>query len=267
MAAKVDNSAVQDGYNLYHHCFLLSADGGWTVIQQGMQDKTNWARRYHWYSENVNSFLDDPHSGIDSARSHKMLNLASSKSTENRDISHQMASEQPVETLKEYKTILRNRNSLPKHLKFNDGHRVPRAATLDKALKLIYDSAPSEYTDLFETEGIGAASVRALAMVAEVACGVAPSYEDPVRYSFAHGGKDGHPYPVNRGRYRQTLDVLHNILTSAPVERSKRLKALKRLSKLRERKSEKRLLPEAMEEIQPEETSEDTSAPQLELEI
>lgn len=238
MAARTDSAAVQDGYQLYHHCMIVTPDGGWAVVQQGMRGEEGWARRYHWLDDTTCGFLDDPHSGIRASRAHTVLNLATPASEHNRTVSLEMVREDPVGLLRDYRRILSGHLGSDRTLDFPRRHDLPEASALDRALGDLYDRPPEDYEELLGREGVGPGTVRALSMLAEVVWGARPSYRDPVRYAFAHGGKDGHPFPVDEDRYERTIGVLRSALRRARVGRSHKMKALRRLAGIEERPPE-----------------------------
>lgn len=228
-AAQVDSSALQDGYQLYHHVFLVDGENHWTVIQQGIEDESGWARRYHWWNETVQDFLDDPHEGVHSASVSDVLNLATEESQANRDVSVKMGREDPVGTLQEYTKLLDFWDDTRRKLTLPDRHSLPNKSHMEKALGKLYDRPPSDFLDLMDRENIGSKTIRALSMVSEVVWGTEPSYEDPARYSFAHGGKDGYPRPVDKNQYRETIDILSDAIRASKLGDDTKLDAFKRL--------------------------------------
>ncbi|HHV62791.1 MAG TPA: DUF763 domain-containing protein [Firmicutes bacterium] len=228
MAAKVDSAALQDGYDIYHHLFVFTADGKWAVVQQGMNEATGWARRYHWIGQLSHdfSFVCEPHAGIscDHVHAGKVLNMVAAESEEARKASAWLAREETSMVLGEVRKVL----SLPA------SHAIPGTARLEKTLRAAYEHQPEDFETLLSVPGVGPATIRALAMVAEVAYGASPSRRDPVRYSFAHGGKDGHPFPVNRANYDRSIQVLEDALRRARLGQTDKLKALRRLAAWRE---------------------------------
>lgn len=232
MAAKVDNNALQDGFQLYHHVFVFTADGTWCVIQQGMDETSRYARRYHWLSRGVEDFVLEPHSGILGDRRQHVLNLVARESDAVRQASTELVTD-PKEVLRVIREIHAGRYAKTLHLP--PGHAVPNADRLDKILYKIYDVHPETYRDLVGMQGVGASTLRALAMVAEVVYGAKPSREDPVGYSFAHGGKDGHPRPVNRVDYDTSIQVLQQAIEQARLGNRDKLDSLRRLALWRER--------------------------------
>jgi len=227
MSAKVDSSAVQDGYQLYHHSFLFTASGSWTVIQQGMNEANRYARRYHWLGESVNSFVNEPHSAILFEARGQALNLVASESDPARStIAGIATSEKPekiVAELKRIKTL-----DLPSHhyLSTHDLH----PDSLSRILLSTYERQPQDFEELLGLKGVGAKTIRALSLISELVYGVAPSYRDPARYSFAHGGKDGIPYPVDRKTYDQSIELLSKAIRKTKLGIREKTEALNRLS-------------------------------------
>ena len=226
ISAKVDNSAIQDGYQLYHHSFVFTAKGQWCIVQQGMSDATSMARRYHWLSDNVSSYVSEPHAAICCDATAPTLNLVAKESAEARSASATLAAEKPEATLEALR-----------HLPLLDMPRRHQVARIDidpKYLKKIllrtYEKAPADFESLLAIEGVGAKTLRALALTAELIYGARASHRDPARYSFAHGGKDGTPYPVDRSTYDKTIEVMHHTLNGAKIDRSEKLKAFRRLA-------------------------------------
>ncbi|MBN2251512.1 MAG: DUF763 domain-containing protein [Candidatus Altiarchaeota archaeon] len=237
LSAKVDNSCIQDGYQLYHHCFFLTEKGDWAVVQQGMS--TGHARRYHWLSEGVECFVEEPHTGIccDSVAD-EVLDMTSKESTEARKVSLELvrddprhierylAGKNPQKSLADYGGTGEERYSMPGHhpvLDIDIGRKGME--TLRKA----YELQPENYEELVSLEGMGPKKIRALALVSRLVYGAKTSWRDPAKYSFAHGGKDGYPYPVNRETYDSTIQALNDALHEAKLERKDRLYAIKRL--------------------------------------
>jgi uncharacterized protein len=258
MAAKVDSAAVQDGYQLYHHAFFFTAAGHWCVVQQGMNGQTRTARRYHWLSESLASFVNDPHEAICSDRRGATLNLVAGEHAPLRAASVELAAGPPDKVM----SVVRRYSDRPQrgtaadalagNLPFEEfdttaapggaptlempsahaltlGQLDPRH--LQSVLLSTYDRAPADYESLLETKGVGPRTLRALALVAEVIYGTPASTRDPARFAFAHGGKDGTPFPVDRATYDRTIDVLHRAMAHARVDRSEKLDALKRLGR------------------------------------
>jgi len=230
MSAKVDNSAVQDGYQLYHHSFLFTRSGSWAVIQQGMNDNTRYARRYHWLGEQVSSFVNEPHSAVLSEARGQALNLVASESDPARTTIAAIATNQKpheiLTDLKKLKTL-----DLPPHhyLTTQDLH----PDSISRILLSTYERQPKDFEQLLGLRGVGAKTIRALSLISELVYGVAPSYRDPARYSFAHGGKDGIPYPVDRKTYDQSIELLRKAINRAKLGIREKNEALNRLNRVR----------------------------------
>ncbi len=225
MSAKVDSAAVQDGYQLYHHAFFFTPSGGWCVVQQGMNDDTGMARRYHWLADRVQSYVNEPHAAICSEAQAPTLNLVAAESDATRGHSAALAREKP-------RVVLGALTELP-ILSMPKRHAVMiadvNAQHLERILLKTYDRAPENFETLLGMEGVGARTLRALALASEVIYGTPASTRDPARFSFAHGGKDGTPFPVDLETYDKTIEVLRAAVNKANIDRSERVKALKRL--------------------------------------
>jgi hypothetical protein len=229
MSAKVDSAAIQDGYQLYHHNFLFTIGGSWTVIQQGMNENTRYARRYHWLGEAVTDFVDEPHSAILSEARGNTLNLVARESDNARDtITGIVTQEKPEEILAELKKI--KTLSLPEHHYLGTEDLHPDS--LKKIILSTYERQPEDFERLLGLPGVGAKTLRALSLISELVHGVAPSYRDPARYSFAHGGKDGIPYPVDRETYDRSIELLRKAISGAKLEIREKNEALGRLRKI-----------------------------------
>ncbi|HEX77032.1 MAG TPA: DUF763 domain-containing protein [Dehalococcoidia bacterium] len=226
MAAKVDTSGLQDGYQLYHHTFLFTAQGQWAVVQQGMNETTRYARRYHWLGEAVADFVCEPHSAICSQARGEALNLVAVESSPARDTIAQIASQEKPEKLglelKRLKSL-----ELPRrgHILLADIH----PERVQQVLLAVHGCQPRDFEGLLGLPGVGPKTIRALSLISELVYGVPPSFQDPARYSFAHGGKDGHPYPVDRATYDRSIEVLATALRQAKLGNAEKLEALKRL--------------------------------------
>lgn len=231
MSAKVDSAAVQDGYQLYHHVFLFTERGEWCVIQQGMNPLNRYARRYHWISSGVRSFVEEPHYAICSgSREESVLNMVAKESADCRKASVDALGDIPslmaaCKTVKERLSAARYAHlSMPAHHDI----RGPGKSTI-RTLEKVAEANPGDYEELLAQPGVGPACVRALALVAEVIYGSAPSWEDPAKFSFAHGGKDGHPYPVERKTYDRSIEVLRAAIDNARAGNREKLQAMRRL--------------------------------------
>jgi hypothetical protein len=234
MSAKVDSAAVQDGYQLYHHAFFFTPSGGWCVVQQGMSDATGMARRYHWLASRLRSFVNEPHAAICGQRPPALsghssvegtLNLVAEESAGTRVSSAELAREKPgvvLAALRDLPLLAMPRRHAVLVADVNPQH-------LDKILLKTYERAPEDFETLLGMEGVGAKTLRALALASEVIYGTPASTRDPARFSFAVGGKDGFPYPVDLETYDKTVEVLRAAVNKANIDRSERVKALKRL--------------------------------------
>jgi hypothetical protein len=224
LAAKVDSSAVQDGFQVYHHTFVFTGDGSWAVIQQGMSQATGMARRYHWLT--ARRFDADPHAAVAGARSGDVVNLVAGEAEGNRAVSVALAREGPRVVLHE---IGRLRSlSLPRRHEIQPADLHP--GRLERVLGAAYEAQPADYTELLAVPGVGAKGLRALALVAQLAYGEPASVRDPVSYAFAHGGKDRTPFPVDRTTYDATIESLRRAVSQARTGRTEKLAALKRLA-------------------------------------
>jgi hypothetical protein len=244
MAAKVDSAAVQDGYQLYHHTFFFTPAGHWSVVQQGMSDRSRTARRYHWLSESLATFVNEPHEAICSDERTETLNLVSAEHDSIRRASVELAGGRPervIEVVRKHAHQLRPDGHLPFEADEAPTLRMParhelRLADVDPrrlntVLLATYERSPDNFETLLGMEGVGARTLRALALVSEVIWGTPASTRDPARFAFAHGGKDGTPFPVDRETYDRTIDALHQAMAHARVDRSEKLDALKRLGR------------------------------------
>lgn len=237
LSAKVDNTAIQDGFQLYTHNFILTNEGKWAVVQQGMSAHSKTARRYHWHSPSISSFVDDPHTFIYGQNNGYILNMADKQAAPSRDGVMNIAHEHPQKMLSEAQKLV-----MPSH------HDV-RAENVDlkrlgAVLWLAHEKQPSDFEDLLLLEGLGPRTLQSLALVSEVIHGTPSRFKDPARFSFAHGGKDGHPFPVPTKVYDETLDVLHTAIHKAKLGNSEKSEAIKRLHTIAER-AEKDFTPNA----------------------
>ena len=224
LSAKVDSAAVQDGFQVYHHSFFFATDGSWAVVQQGMNEGTGMARRYHWLPPE--RFDSDPHAAITGDAGQPVLNLVASEAEANRTGAVSLAREKPITLLSE---MTRMRTvAMPRHheVRLSDLH----PERLARVLLTTYERQPEDYTALLAVPGVGAKALRALALVAELTYGEPASVRDPVSYSFAHGGKDGTPYPVDRPTYDATIESLRRAVNEARAGHSEKSAALRRLA-------------------------------------
>jgi hypothetical protein len=238
MTAKVDNTAIQAGYQLYHHAFFITENDKWAVIQQGMSPQDRTARRYHWLSDNVANFVVEPHSAIvGDAKREKALNMTAKTSEGCRKASVDIAKEPPNKVMRLFEAARPlNQKSLQEWLpKTNTDTQQPIIVlqmprnTNWKTLRQVYEFQPSNYEELLSIRGVGPATVRGLALVAELVYGEKPSWEDPVRYSFAYGGKDGVPFPVDRRAMDESIQVLRQTVEAARIGDKEKTRSLQRL--------------------------------------
>jgi uncharacterized protein len=228
MTAKVDSAAVQDGYQLYHHSFFVTAAGDWAVVQQGMRDSDGTARRYHWLGSHVDDIVCEPHAAIATeARAQATLNLVATESAATRAAATAFAVEPPAVTAKELARAISL--ELPRR-HWVDIERDINPRNLKSVLLSTWEAAPADFEALLAVKGVGPAALRALSLISELLYAAPASTRDPARFSFAHGGKDGFPYPVARHTYDDSIDWLRTALESARLGSTDRLHALRRLS-------------------------------------
>jgi hypothetical protein len=238
MAAKVDNTAIQAGYQLYHHAFIMAENKKWAVIQQGMSAEDRTARRYHWLSDTTTSLIVEPHNAIvGDVKREKALNMTARNSEGARKASVDLAKE-PASKIVRFFEAARPlcQKSLEDWLPDANASRTQQIASLKmprninwETLKRAYDFQPRNYEELLSIKGVGPATVRGLALVAELIYGEKPSWEDPVKYSFAYGGKDGVPFPVNRRAMDESISLLRQTVQSAKIGDSEKTRSLQRL--------------------------------------
>ena len=236
LVAKVDSAALQDGFDLYLHGFVLAADGQWTVVQQGMNGGTRLARRYHWLSEGLTSFVDDPHAAIEGRNQGAIVNLADHRAAASRQAQLGLLADLGPDRIAAEIGKLEGKTPAQAELPYliMPAHHDVRAADiigrrLHATLAAAADRGPTDFPDLLLTPGVGARTVQALAMVAEVVHGAPCRFADPARFSLAHGGKDRHPYPVPIKVYDETLRILKSAVQKAKLGGTEELAALQRL--------------------------------------
>lgn len=240
MAAKVDSSLLQDGYQIYQHNFLFTKSGSWNVIQQGMNTDNQTARRYHWLSSGVKDFVEEPHSGIASQVKVKPLNLTAKESNENREVSVNLIREQPKTFLKDLDLIQtkRAKNLTEMTLYDKEFHWHPVVEEkfdlkrLEKTIFFAHESGSRNFEELLSLKGVGPKTIRALSLVSELIYGAKPSYEDPARYSFSVGGKDGTPFFVERDVYDKLLRVVEKGIQRSQITLREKIEARERLRNL-----------------------------------
>ena len=229
LCAKIDNTAVQDGYSLYHHTFLFTRDGQWAIIQQGMSEAKRNARRYQWLSRKDLDVTSDPHTGITCDDRGDVLNLVAGESSGARDSALDFLKENPDRMVKIWDEIVL---SMPKR------HYITPADVNEKRLykmfRTIHESQPETFKDLIGIQGVGPRTISALALISELVYDKPPSFKDPARFSFAHGGKDGHPFPVDKKTYENSIDFLKGCIDKARVGDRDKIEAFRKLSRLQE---------------------------------
>lgn len=235
LSAKVDNTAIQDGYQLYTHNFILCDTGQWTVIQQGMHESDRTARRYHWHSNNVRSFVETPHSGICGMNQGDILDLTARAAAHTRTNILEMTKENPNIILKEYQRLV-----LPSH--HNVREEDVNLKRLGAALWLAQENEPKDFEGLLSLQGVGPRTIQSLALVSEVIHGSPTRFKDPARFSFAHGGKDGHPFPVPLKVYDETISHLQAAVQHARLGANDKSDAIRKLHELASR-AEKDFIP------------------------
>ena len=259
LCAKVDNTAVQDGFQLYQHNFILTSDGDWSIVQQGMNVETKTARRYHWCSENLRSFVENPHTGITGENQGKILNLTDEKAAKTRNTILELSRENPDRIIKEINTMQKHELTL-----FDDGidginemqeiaqidniqyslsqsrsiimprHHEVTAQDVDTkrlgaVLATAYESEPKDFESLLLTPGLGPRTLQSLTLVSEVIYGTPSRFNDPARFSFAHGGKDGHPFPVPLKVYDESIRILHESIEKSKLGYKDKSECIRRL--------------------------------------
>jgi hypothetical protein len=235
LSAKVDNTAIQDGYNLYLHSFIVSNEGQWTVVQQGMKTQGTTARRYHWHSASLTSFVEEPHTSICGENQGNILNMVAKEAVPAQSSMIDMTHESPERMMREIRNL-----TMPNH------HDV-RGADVDlkrlgSMLWLAHEKQPRDFEELLLLEGLGPRTLQSLALVSEVIYGTPSRFTDPARFSFAHGGKDGHPFPVPIKIYDETLTTLRGAIDKAKLGVGDKQQAIKSLSELAVR-AEKNFIP------------------------
>jgi hypothetical protein len=247
LVAKIDSAAVQDGYDLYLHGFFATVEGDWCVVQQGMNGVQREARRYHWKSDRVSGFFNSPHTAIEGRNAGRIINLADRQAEDSRSAGLDLLRGGPDRTIAVLRRFSDRRSgtldlfaaeecdldAIDPHLNLPAHHDL-RLADIDlkrlhATLAAAADRGPKDFADLLLTPGVGARTVASLAFVAEVIHGAPCRFQDPARFSLAHGGKDGHPFPVPLRVYDETIAVLKRAVGSAKLGRGERLAAIKRL--------------------------------------
>lgn len=253
LSAKIDNSCIQDTYTLYQHNFFLTESGNWAVVQQGMNTDTGYARRYHWMNTDIDNFLNNPHTGIEcDKKEDETLDMSSKDSKEVQKISVDLINDNPEHLRTYFRRKDPKQTLLTDFFDFNEEEKDPTGfknqqsfsmprhhEVLDmdlsdrefKVLKNAYEIQPENYKELISLKGIGPKKIRALALISDLVYGEKASWEDPVKYSFAHGGKDGFPYPVDREVYDHSISTIKTALEEAKLDKKEKYDAIKRLDK------------------------------------
>jgi uncharacterized protein len=226
LSAKVDNTAVQDGFQLYIHSFIVSNKGDWTVVQQGMRDGDAMARRYHWHSAGLRSFVEEPHSGIEGANQGLILNLTAKDANDTRNSILSIAKDdRPEKMLQEINHLV-----MPSHHDVrNENVNIKR---LGAALWLAHEKQPKDFEELLLLEGLGPRTLQSLTLVSEVIHGTPSRFKDPARFSFAHGGKDGHPFPVPTKTYDEVISNLQKAVQHSKLGSTEKSQAMKKLHEI-----------------------------------
>lgn len=223
LTAKVDNNAIQDGFQIYMHSFVVTKEGQWAVVQQGLNDTNGMARRYHWHSENVQSFTEEPHTSIFGKNQGQILNLTANEASGAKQGMLDIAGENPAVMIPEIQRLI-----LPSH------HEV-RASDINlkrlgAVLAVAHDKGLRDFESLLMLENVGPRTIQSLALVSEIIHGSPSRFSDPARFSFAHGGKDGHPFPVPTHTYDETIQLLQTAVEKAKIGDADKFTAIKNLS-------------------------------------
>lgn len=233
MCAKVDNAAIQADYPIYHHAFFFDEKGGWAVVQQGMCVEDSTARRYHWLSEGLEAFIVEPHEAIvGDVKRERVLNMTAREAEENRELCTDLVKEDPHNLISSIRRLgspysLDSWTSGASPIRL-EGFSMPKNLNWE-VFKMLYDHQPRNYEELLAFRGVGPSLVRALALISEIVYGKPTSWKDPVKYSFAFGGKDGVPRPINRAEMDRVVQFLRGVVEGAEVDKREKVRALKRL--------------------------------------
>jgi len=225
LTAKVDNTAIQDGFQLYQHNFIVDNKGQWAVIQQGMNPNSKTARRYHWHSKDLQSFINEPHTFIYGENQGSILNLTAQSAEKSRAGILELSKESPAKIMKEMQYL-----SMPAHhdVRMEDVNMK----RLGAMLWATHENKPEDFEELLLLKGMGPRALQSLALVSEVIYGTPTRFEDPARFSFAHGGKDGHPFPVPLKIYDETINTLQKAINRAKIGNNDKIEAIKKLSEI-----------------------------------
>ncbi len=230
LTAKIDNSCLQDGFQIYLHNFVITENGNWAVVQQGMNKETGKARRYHWHSSEIKSFFSDPHTAVVGPYQGELLNLSDSRADANRKGILDFLREHPDRQKRELDALMRSRRIvLPSHHEVRPEDVISKR--LGAALAAAWDREFSDFSQALLMEGVGPRTVQSLALVSEIIYGGPSRFSDPARFSFAHGGKDGHPAPVPLDIYDRSISVVKRALSHAKTGNDTRLQGIKNLDR------------------------------------
>lgn len=228
ISAKVDSAALQDGYQLYHHSIFFDREGLWAIIQQGMNEETRFARRYHWFSRGLKDFVCEPHWAVCCDEIKEALNLVALESESTRKAITESSHEKPIFLIDQIKKL--------KGIFLSKDHSIPmeeiRLERLDKVFNQIYESQPENFEKLLGIKGVGPKTIRSLSLISELIFGTKPSFKDPTKFSFTHGGKDGHPYPVDKKLYDQNIEILKDAIDKVKLGDRDKMEAIRRLKVL-----------------------------------
>lgn len=225
MSAKVDNTAIQDGFQLYLHNFILTSEGEWAVVQQGMNTNEKMARRYHWHSAAFSSFLEKPHTSIYGKNQGIILNITDKDATPVKSGMLALTKEHPDNMMREIRKLIM---PIRHEVKAEDVN----LKRLGSVLAMAYEQAPKDMDSLLLLQGVGPRTIQSLAFVSEIIHGAPARFEDPARFSFAHGGKDGHPFPVPTKVYDESIDILRKALDRSRLGNADKSRAFANLSKV-----------------------------------
>lgn len=242
LSAKVDNTAIQDGFQLYMHNFIISDTGEWTVVQQGMHTGDKTARRYHWHSSGLKSFVEEPHTAICGINQGTILNMTAAEANPARNAVLSFTREKPEKMMQEIPHLI-----MPAH------HEV-RSEDIDlrrlgTVLWLAHDTQPANFEELLLLQGVGPRTMQSLALISEVIHGTPSRFKDPARFSFAHGGKDGHPFPVPLRVYDETISTLETAVQKAKLDNSDKQTAVKKLHEIAKRAEENFVPKDSVDEF------------------
>ncbi len=232
LVAKIDTALIQSGHELYHHTMFIDYKGNWAIIQQGMNVEEKKARRYHWFSGELKDFVNEPHKAIvGESVNRKVLNMVAKESEENRRACVDLVNEGVEKIRSSIRELYRG--PLDKWLYEGKVRHYEMPLEINwEALKKLYENKPRNYLEIAEFKGVGPKTIRALALVSEIIFGTPASWRDPVKFTFAHGGKDGVPYPVDKKVYRRTISIIKDAIERSKLGSEEKLLAFKRLAQL-----------------------------------